>query len=134
MRIVFDFHGKDPQVGGSGDLYSNSIIKPPEWPGFSVSLVISDCTQPKDGKPFEDGDCIHWDGNGESIKKALKDALSVVNSIETFAREGFARRLQRTVLCSTCGCYLELKENGKLPSHHAVLSGGHICPQGESNV
>lgn len=121
MRIVFDFHGKDPTAGGSGSLYGNSIVKPPEWPGFSVDLVICDAEQPRNGDPFWEGDTIHLEGNGETIREALKQALRIVDTVEKIAREQFVRRVARTHQCVTCKCWLELTRENKFPPHGSPL-------------
>jgi hypothetical protein len=127
MRIVFDFHGKDPCVGGGGSLYSNKITEAPTWPGFSVELTICDTDQPRDGKPFWEGDAIHWEGNGETILAALKQAISVVELAEEHARKQFAKRVERTEQC-VCGCWVERMDNGKLMPHHDVfVEGSPLC-------
>lgn len=131
MRIVFDFHGKDPFVGGGGELYANSIVKPPEWPGFRVELVICDTDQAQDGKPFSEGDAIHLEGNGDTLREALTQALSVVDHAEQYAREQFARRVARTEQCAQCGCWIERLDSGMLLPHYAALTeGSPPCPTG----
>jgi hypothetical protein len=135
MRIVYDFHGKHPCVGGSGHLYGNSIIKSPEWPGFSVSLTICDTDQPRDGGEFREGDCIHWEGDGETIKEALRQAMSIVETVEQFERDRFDKRVANTVQCPQCGCWIERRPDGKLSSHHAVLTEGRpLCPEGAADA
>jgi len=130
MRIVFDFHGKHPCVGGGGNVYANAITKQPEWPGFQVDLIIQDVEQAHDGKPFWEGDAIHLEGNGETIKEALKLALDVITTVEELSQKQFARRVERTAQC-VCGCWIEKRDDGKFPTHHAVLTEGQpLCPEG----
>lgn len=128
MRIVHEFHGKDPCVGGGGNLYANDIRKKPEWPGFSVDLVICDTTQPKENREFWEGDTIHLEGNGETIREALKQALNVIDFAEKHAREMFAKRLAQTEQCNKCYCWVENDGNGNLIPHHACLTEGQpLC-------
>jgi hypothetical protein len=135
MRIVYEFHGKDPCVSGGGSLYALRIDRPPEWPGFRVELVLCDTEQPKDGKPFFEGDAIHWEGDGDTIRNALKQALSIVDFAEQHALEQFAKQMDRTERCPQCGCWVERLSNNQLMSHHAVLSNTEdapLCPEGQT--
>lgn len=130
MRIVFDFHGHDPCVSGSGQVYTNNITQPPTWPGFSVDLVIIDTDQPSGGRPFREGDAVYLEGDGDVIRDALTQALRVIDTVEQFARQQFERRAVRTEQCPQCGCWIERVDDHLLP-HHAVLTeGSPPCPEG----
>jgi hypothetical protein len=134
VRTVFEFYGKNPSVSGFGDVYAHSIKKRPTWPGVRISLLIVDADQPRAGQPYREGDAIEVEGDGEAIRKALRDALSMVDFIERHARKQFEEETARSARCPQCGCWIQRMESGAFPPHYAVLKDGSPpCPEGRSH-
>jgi len=122
MKHVFQFYGKEPQVSGTGRPYTQAINEPPRWRGFQADILMVDSSQAtEDGKrPFFEGDSIYIEGDGDSIRKALEDALSAIKGIEQLAREDYERQAARTTQCEVCHGWVEWRNDGRLQHHRNI--------------
>jgi hypothetical protein len=131
MRIVYDIRGPEPQVSGTGGHYAFSIVKPPEYHGFSAELLIVDTNGGRNLEDFKEGDAIYIEGDGEAIRKALTQALSLLDLIEETAREHIGKPCIAQWTRFGARRYVQTYENGDLFAHHqALIPDGPLCPNG----
>jgi len=108
MRIVHEFHGKQPQATCSAHPYGSTIDAPPKWKGMRVECLVVDSSQPehdengKETKPFFSGDCLYIDGDADSVRSALRDLIDQIDSLEELYKEEFEKNAAQFRQCPVC--------------------------------
>lgn len=103
MRIIHELYGR-PQTTASGHAYHGSIKSPPKWTGAHVDVLICDAPKNPVAPNFE-GDSIYIEGNIESVKQGLRDALVAIEGLEQVLREEFEANAAKHTQCSKCSCW-----------------------------
>lgn len=113
MKIIFEFHGKDPQCTAQGFAYESPVREKPRWRGMRIEGLINDSSQAvedEDGnviKPFYDGDAFYIEGDLESIRKAFSEFLEMLDIVEEEERNRFEKKIARSIQCAKCGAHYD---------------------------
>jgi len=108
MKIVHEFHGKQPQATCGAHPYHGTTEKPPEWCGMRVECLVVDSTQPefdengKEVKPFWSGDCLYIEGDSKSVRMALQDVIDQIDSLEELYKAEFEKEKVKYRECPNC--------------------------------
>ena len=97
MRITHELHSQ-PQTTCSVHPYVGVIHEPPQWRGARVELLIATLSTPS----CPDGEVIEIEGDLEHVKKALRDALEVIELMESHERGKRADEAANAERCEVC--------------------------------
>jgi hypothetical protein len=123
MRIVFELHGKTPQVNASVDAYHfGAVANPPQWRGSRAEVLIVDCID-WESEDRREGDGIHIEGDTAAIRRALTDVLQLLEANEAVAKEQAEIELARYKRCPSCGTYADAKAEWHGDGHGKACYG-----------
>lgn len=117
MKIVHEFHGKQPQATCGGHPYGSPVDGPPKWNGMRVECLVVDSSQPefdengKETKPFYSGDALYIEGNYESVKMALEELLQMMKYQEEWHKEQFEKNAAEYRQCPKCKTWAHPKHD-----------------------
>lgn len=126
MKIVHELRGKDPQVSVGGCAYDafGDGQKPPEWKGMRVDVLIVDCEQANDTHPFFEGDTIRIEGTLDNIRKACREILAQLDTLEEIEKTCLKAVAARAKVCEYCSRWIDPQT-----PHHGD-GHGNRCPPG----